>query len=210
MSQMHLHNIFPVPLMRIENFLNGEQITALIAVIAEQVAIANAQSDLLSHSLPVRAADHPLYQALAEQAEPFLRDFGFLLFGENLRWYTKEIWMNVLRSGGHQSMHNHANSFISGVVYLTDCHTSAKTVFHNTMGARQFVFANNHKGSAATPYNSDRWVASDLQCGDMLLFPSYMLHAVPRNEGAERITIAFNATPERLKSWDYEVSFNRA
>ena len=56
-------------------------------------------------------------------------------------------------------------------------------------------------------YNADRWVASDMQRGDLMLFPSYMLHAVPRNEGEERISIAMNALPERLKSWDYEVSF---
>ena len=50
-------------------------------------------------------------------------------------------------------------------------------------------------------------MASDMRRGDLMLFPSYMLHAVPRNEGGERITIAFNALPERLRSWDYEVRF---
>ena len=116
--------------------------------------------------------------------------------------------MNQLSTGGHQVMHSHANSFISGVIYLTDSDDSAKTVFHNSMGSRQFVFSNNHADSVTTPYNGDRWVASDMQRGDMMLFPSYMLHAVPRNEGAERITLAFNALPERLKSWDYEVHFS--
>jgi hypothetical protein len=41
----------------------------------------------------------------------------------------------------------------------------------------------------------------------MILFPSYMLHAVPPNQGQERITVAMNALPNRLKSWDYEVRF---
>lgn len=116
--------------------------------------------------------------------------------------------MNRLANGGHQVMHSHANSFISGVVYLTDAHESSKTVFHNSMGLRQFVFSNNHAESATTPYNGDRWAATDMERGDLLLFPSYMLHAVPRNEGSERVTIAFNALPERLKSWDYEVRFS--
>lgn len=209
MSQIHLNNIFPVPVMRVEQFIDPKQIVLLLEDVKSRVEIRNAQTDLLSHSMPVRAEANPLYRELAEMAAPYLRDFGFLLFGENLAWHAKEVWMNVLSQGGHQSMHSHANSFISGVVYLTDSHASAKTVFHNTMGARQFVFSNNHQDSAPTPYNSDRWVASDCEKGDLLLFPSYMLHAVPRNEGQERITLAFNALPERLKSWDYEVNFKQ-
>ena len=118
------------------------------------------------------------------------------------------MWMNVLSKDGHQMIHSHANSFISGVVYLTECDPSARTVFHRPMGGNQFVFSNHHAESATTPYNGEQWIANDVQRGDMILFPSYMLHAVPKNEGNERITVAFNALPNQLKSWDYEVKFN--
>lgn len=208
MSQIHIHNLFPVPVMRIENFLENESIVGVVDAIKSSPQLKNAQTDLLSHTEVIRPEQNPNFQKIAEQTQGHLRDFGFLLFGENLKWNIKEMWMNRLANGGHQVMHSHANSFISGVIYLTDSDASAKTVFHNSMGAREFVFSNNHAESASTPYNSDRWMASDIQRGDMVLFPSYMLHAVPRNEGGERITIAFNALPERLKSWDYEVSFS--
>ncbi len=32
------------------------------------------------------------------------------MFGERLRWGIKEMWTNVLDTGGSQPMHNHANS----------------------------------------------------------------------------------------------------
>jgi len=207
MSQIHIHNLFPVPVMRVEGFLTDAEISATIDAIKSSPQMVNSQNELLSHTEVMRFDANPHYQAVGEKAQEYLRDFGFLLFGENLQWHIKEMWMNQLHTGGHQSMHTHANSFISGVIYLTESDVSAKTVFHNTMGTRAYVFSNSHAESAITPYNADRWVASDMSRGDLLLFPSYMLHAVPRNEGDERISIALNALPERLKSWDYEVSF---
>ena len=39
----------------------------------------------------------------------------------------------------------------------------------------------------------------------MILFPSYLLHEVPRNQGDQRITLAFNAIPDRLDSWGYTI-----
>ena len=42
----------------------------------------------------------------------------------------------------------------------------------------------------------------------MVLFPSYLLHEVPRNQGAQRITMAFNAIPDRLDSWGYSIGLS--
>ena len=207
MSQIHIQNLFPVPLMRVEAFLTIAEINAVLNEMQSTPKFKNAKTQLLSHSEAIQPQDNEHFRKVSDKTLAYLRDFGFLLFGENLTWRVKEMWMNVLATGGHQSMHSHANSFISGVVYLTACHKSANTVFHNTMGAREFVFSNTHANTATTPYNSPRWSASDVKCGDLILFPSYMLHAVPPNEGGERITLAFNALPERLKSWDYEVQF---
>jgi len=207
MSDIELYNLFPTPVMRVKGFLEAAQIEAIVAQSGQSGVIANARSDRLSHTEVANPTSDPLYHSIAEQAREHLRDFGFLLFGENLDWTIKDIWTNVLSAGGHQSLHSHANSFISGVIYLTDIHPSAHTVFHNSMGGRHFVFSNTHEASAVTPYNGDQWVASDCKRGDMILFPSYMLHAVPRNEGQRRVSIAFNALPHRLKSWDYAITF---
>ena len=56
------------------------------------------------------------------------------MFGERLGWSLKEMWVNVLDTGGRQAMHNHANSFISGVVYLTP-HASGRA--HRVHEARR-------------------------------------------------------------------------
>ena len=70
----------------------------------------------------LRPQDNPLLVEAGALIAPKLADFGTLLFGERLGWSIKEMWVNVLDRGGRQAMHNHANSFVSGVVYLTPTH----------------------------------------------------------------------------------------
>jgi uncharacterized protein (TIGR02466 family) len=104
-------------------------------------------------------------------------------------------------------MHNHANSFASGVVYLTPTHPSAQTVFMKSPGGTEFMFRNDHRGMKPGEFSADKWISPPPEPGDLLLFPSYLMHAVPPNQGQRRITLAFNAIPSRLDSWDYVVRF---
>ncbi len=118
------------------------------------------------------------------------------------------MWVNLLDTGGRQAMHNHANSFISGVVYLTPTHPDARTVFMRSPGGSDFSFKNDHADVATNAYNAEKWVSMPPEPGDAVFFPSYLMHAVPPNPGPRRITLAFNAIPTRLDSWGYKVSFS--
>ncbi len=138
---------------------------------------------------------------------PKLVDFGALIVGEKQDWSIKEMWLNVLDAGGQQAMHNHANSFISGIVYLTTTHPSASTVFLKDLGGADFRFRNNHDRVQFGPFNADQWTSTVPAPGDLTLFPSYLLHKVPPNEGGRRITLSFNAIPSYMDSWGYRVGF---
>jgi hypothetical protein len=69
-------------------------------------------------------------------------------------------------------MHNHANSFISAVVYLTATHDDARTVFMKSPGGTDYVFRNDHAGVDTAAYNAYKWVSPPAQPGDCVLFPS--------------------------------------
>ena len=43
---------------------------------------------------------------------------------------------------------------------------------------------------------------------DLVLFPSYVLHAVPPNQGERRIPMSFNAIPGGFNSWGYSIKFS--
>lgn len=210
MHKIEVTELFPTPFMRVRGLLNGAQVAALARELSHSRMEANAKSEGLSHTAVVSADDSEPYRELGAAIQPRLVDFGQLLFGEKLSWTIKEMWMSCLSHGGQQALHSHANSFISGIVYLSESHRSARTIFYRGLGGRDFAFSNDHPGSQPGPFNSVKWAVPEIAPGDMVLFPSYLLHEVPKNEGQERITLAFNAIPERLRSWGYEIRFSHA
>ena len=201
--------LFPVPLMRVRGVLDDELVAAVVDGIGAAARATNARSDLLSHTEMMAPNSKGPYFRISKLVAPKLVEFGSVLLGQALQWTIKEMWVNVLETGGHQSVHAHSNSFISGVLYLTASHPSASTVFLRGLGGTEFVFSNHNKASRLNPFNSGKWIMPDVAPGDLVLFPSYMLHEVPRNEGARRITVAFNAIPDRIDNWGYSIKLSR-
>ena len=205
---MHeITGLFPTPFMRATNVLPNALIEGLIDHFAKSVDLANSSSPYLSHTALLKPSDSTLLVDVAALLNPLLPEFGALLFGEPLGWSLKEMWVNVLDTGGRQAMHNHANSFISGVAYLTRTHPEASTVFMKSPGGSEFAFRNDHAGMTPSPYSATKWVSPEPEPGDLVLFPSYLMHAVPPNQGDRRITLSFNAIPSQLDSWGYVVRF---
>ena len=66
-------------------------------------------------------------------------------------------------------------------------------------GGTEFSFKNDHAGVTTGPYNADKWISPQPEPGDLVLFPSYLMHAVPPNPGERRITLAFNAIPTHAR-----------
>lgn len=199
--------LFPTPFMRVPGALGRDLVAGLVEHFSAAAGQGNKSSPNLSHTAMLKPGDSPLLVEAAGLITPELAGFGELLFGERLGWSLKEMWVNVLDTGGRQVMHNHANSFISGVVYLTPTHPDARTVFMKSPGGVDFAFKNDHARIANGPYNSDKWVSPEPRPGDLVLFPSFLMHAVPPNPGPRRITMSFNAIPARLDSWGYAISF---
>jgi uncharacterized protein (TIGR02466 family) len=200
--------LFPTPFMRVASVLPADLVSGLVAHFSARADRDNSSSPNLSHTAMLSPADSPLLADVAGLVTPRLAAFGDLLFGERLGWSIKEMWVNVLDSGGRQAMHNHANSFISGVLYLTETHPDSRTVFMKSPGGAEFSFKNDHAGVVTGPYNADKWISPQPQPGDLALFPSYLMHAVPLNPGARRITLALNAIPTHVDSWGYRIRFS--
>jgi hypothetical protein len=199
--------LFPTPFMRVQGALKRDLVAGLVAHFTATAVKHNSSSANLVHTAMLRPSDSPLLVDAAALITPLLMEFGALLFGERLGWSLKEMWVNVLDTGGRQAMHNHANSFISGVVYLTETHPDTRTVFMKSPGGTEFSFKNEHEGMTAGRYNAEKWVSPAPEPGDLVLFPSYLMHAVPPNPGNRRISMAFNAIPIGLNSWGYKITF---
>ena len=200
--------IFPTPFMRAPGALPAPLVARLVEHFTAQATRDNSSSPNLAHTAMLQPSDSPLLVEAATLLTPKLVDFGVHLFGERLKWLLKEMWVNVLDGGGRQAMHNHANSFISGVVYLTPTHPGSQTVFMKSPGGSEFMFRNDHQGMTPGEFSADKWISPAPNPGDLVLFPSYLMHAVPPNQGARRITLSFNAIPSELNSWGYQIRFS--
>ncbi|MEL7450019.1 MAG: TIGR02466 family protein [Pseudomonadota bacterium] len=197
--------LFPTPFMKVDGFLDDGLREVLTGRAREFASQANSATDLLSHTQMLDPAGDVAYGQLAEQALPHIVKFGALLFAKELNWTVKEMWLNVLESGGSQFMHTHANSFVSGIVYINKPHESTHTVFRKSTGGGEFIMKND---VPTGHFSSDTWIVPEIAPGDLVLYPSHLLHGVPPNEGAQRITVAFNAIPDSLDSLGYKISFS--
>jgi len=202
-----LEALFPIPLLRSPGLLSPELNDAAVSAIRNARIEKNLRSNQLFHTEIVDPRSNNLFQTIAELTVPKLVDFGFLLFGERLNWVVKEMWTNMLESGGSQTMHQHANSFASGILYLTPSHPGSRTVFVRPPGGSEFNFRHHTREAAMGPFNAGKYVLPEANPGDLVLFPSYLYHEVPPNQGDQRITIAFNAIPDKLDCWGYQINF---
>ena len=199
--------LFPTPFLRAPAALDAALVDALAAHYVARAVQDNNTSPRLSHTEMVAPGSSALLQRAAALIAPKLINFGALLFGERLPWRIKAMWVNVLDTGGHQAMHNHANSFVSGVVYLSNTHEAAQTVFMKSPGGSHFAFKNDHAHVTPGPFSADKWISPAPSPGDLVLFPSYLMHAVPPNPGPRRVSLAFNAVPERLGRGGEAITF---
>jgi hypothetical protein len=199
--------LFPTPFMRAQGTLGTRLVDGLVRHFGAQATSANAVSDKLSHTTMLRPEDSPLLVEAAGLITPKIVDMGAIMFGERLEWSIKEMWVNLLETGGLQAPHTHANSFVSGVVYLTATHPESQTVFMKSSGGTEFLFKHEHAHITPTPFSAERWISPAPAPGDLVLFPSYLMHGVPVNQGKRRMTLSFNAIPHGLDSWGYAVKF---
>jgi uncharacterized protein (TIGR02466 family) len=200
--------LFPIPLMRCPGLLRPELVEAALDAIRTARIEKNLRSDQLFHTQVADPRGDELFRRLCEAASPKLVDFGMLLFGEKLEWTVKEMWTNMLERGGSQALHSHANSFASGVFYLTPSHPGSRTAFVRPPGGFEFNFRHHTRSAAMGPFNAGKYVVPVAEPGDLILFPSYLYHEVPKNEGDLRVTVAFNAIPDSLDCWGYRIKFS--
>src|SRR5258708_31250168 len=105
--------LFPIPLLRSPRLLPQSLNEAAVAAIRSARIENNLRSDQLFHTEVADPRDNKLFAEIAELTVPKLVDFGVLMFGEKLRWTVKEMWTNMLETGGRQTPHTPPPTFLS-------------------------------------------------------------------------------------------------
>lgn len=167
-------------------------------------------------SVPTEVPKHAVYESdfslffrddpiIAELAQWCLSCLGELIMRinrytpaemQNLRIYHHS-WYHVTRHGGYTGMHDHPMASWSGVYCVTpgetrdDLPDSGLLRLHDTRAPSMYLDPGNAR--LVPPYATGT-VPLRLKEGELVLFPSWLMHEVTPFKGRdERITIAFNA-----------------
>jgi uncharacterized protein (TIGR02466 family) len=102
--------------------------------------------------------------------------------------FVTQSWLNWTRKGEFHHKHAHANSFISGVLYISTDALTDKITFYNT-DYKQLKLASE----TSDILNSNLWWFP-VKTGDVVIFPSSLTHDV-ENVMADnvRVSLAFNS-----------------
>ncbi len=189
--------------------LNRELGALFIARAAEGAAQANPRPITQRNA----ATFESRFDLFRDPAEPAVRKLKEFCFGEMLRAVCElnsydaatrsrllvynDAWFHVTRRGGFFGLHNHPNASWSGVYCVDPGRSDAD---HKDSGALCFVnpvLQSSMHLDAGNARFSGAFAGGvrilRLEAGQLVLFPSWVLHDVKPYEGdGERITVAFN------------------
>jgi len=107
---------------------------------------------------------------------------------KNARLTLTQSWLNFTKPGEFHHVHSHPNSIISGCLYISAEKGKDMITFENREIPQYQIETDN-----INEFNSNE-ISVPVVTRDIVLFPSNMLHKVPRTESSDvRISIAFNS-----------------
>lgn len=191
------HSLFPIPFRKVSSVLSKEDREYILNKDVE--LIGNIERENIYHTDELC----PYWDYLKPRLAETCKELSAELFSEELKWHICSIWKNVSKPTSSHAPHNHVNSFISGILYVSD--NIVSTRFHRPIPTGGYIFG--HFNDNPGMYNSAWVTINGIQPGDLLLFPSYIVHSVPPNPSDEdRVTIAFNAVPRYMRAHNYTIS----
>ena len=105
------------------------------------------------------------------------------------------MWANYFPDGCAMAPHRHANSYWSGVLYLSD---GAPTVFFDPIHQRamgQFELYRLPKFDDGFDMNSQHVETISAEAGKLIIFPSWFVHETGISRG-DRYSVSFNSLPQ--------------
>lgn len=202
-------SLFPTPLLVVQKLLTIAEIESARSYIYASACHQNNSSENLRHT-EIFFEDLPQsFRSIKAALLPQVEIFACMLLGQKLKWSINGMWGNLGISGASQIRHNHANSIVSGIIYLTEEDQSGTTRFHRPQCDLSFSLENSNDDVTRNVFNASTWFLESVSPGDAILFPSFLTHHVPKVAGTDRLTVSFNAVPHQLDCSGYVIRFEQ-
>ncbi len=186
---MPVEYFFPTPIYfsMVKNLdLIQQEMSNYVSNLDRGANLANPWGDTVQTTFKYGNYEHVLSStpALLEEIKNHCNEFLVRLKHFNLNARIKQSWCNFGDQNSFQHYHIHGDSDISGVYYYQTSGDDGDIVFRNPSLVNRF-----HK----LTYNIDNSVNYKPEVGKIILFPSFLEHAVySNNTSHQRISVSFN------------------
>ena len=135
--------------------------------------------------------DNPLYHIVKSTLTNFFASSG--LFIENVDFAITALWVNINKKGDFHYNHIHPNSDLSGVLWIKVPDKNSEIGFQSPNDYSQWRSTQIYKSDFRDTIGLESsWSFTPAE-GNMLLFPSSILHKVlPNLSDEDRIATSFN------------------
>ena len=196
MSKKKIYNLFPVPIFqhKIENYQEiNQELLNYILELQKKNKIGNTHSN--------RGGWHSPNFDLVNEGPPInfinkFKDFLKHIISSDMGWEyipNKQrivaMWAIINKKNSFNVKHNHQNCYLSASYYVRKPEDSGDITFFDPKEAKTYRFPKIEK---YTEYSTEI-VTIEPEEGDLLIFPSYLYHAVGENLSDDnRVVVSFN------------------
>lgn len=192
----HTWSIFPTPVTKFTDVFNDRQLTDISNYLntlntAPHTAIdgdGESSHDEVSDITKAIASSVPSCSDIEGTIQRMLDEYTYNCGIDNVR--VVNSWHSIQRPGSRLVQHFHANSIVSGVLYVNTDSQSSKIFFDNP----NKMVAYTNQTTRPTEFNFEYFYVQP-EKGDVLLFPSWLMHgsASEYNQSQCRQILSFNA-----------------
>jgi uncharacterized protein (TIGR02466 family) len=184
---MKMHNLFPQPVAMYS--LDRDLTTKELSFIKNQEIRSNVNNSTSVNSFLLKCKE---LTKLRDFIETSVHEYFHSVHNpkDKVDLRITQSWANYTKPGEAHHLHDHPNSFVSGVFYPQANRKTDRIYFYKS-GFQQIKLIPENWNL----WNSDSWWL-EVGTGDLVIFPSSLQHMV-RVVGDEetRISIAFNTFP---------------
>lgn len=186
------HNLFPCIVSEIEcdfyNYIKEDLISWIYNYQSktEGVYYSNMGGWQSPHKFHLEPSFEEFKSYILSNALKSLSDYS-------CKFILSSMWININKNGDYNTYHDHAGSLLSGVFWVKTPDNCGNLIFRSPHSFSEHILYENmnpEKAKRLNYYHSYHFLPKE---GQMLLFPSHLLHTVYSNNSTEdRISIAFN------------------
>jgi uncharacterized protein (TIGR02466 family) len=188
MMKYEMMGLFPTPLyftrLEREFTLHEKSFVEL-----ESEDLDNNNGNMIGKGLEV--LNEPAMQDIKEFIQAHLNQYfnDVCAPSSDVKPHLTQSWLNYTYPGQNHHIHMHDNSFISGVLYINANREEDAIMFISGRGHAIRLTTDNYN-----IFNSETWRVP-VHTGDLLLFPSRLVHqveATSTDRTITRVSLAFN------------------